>query len=144
MHQLAAAASVEGGGFDVADAGLAQRSGQPEVLTKDATGLADQAGGGAVDAKEDHAEKLKVGVVLHADRAEAGCHDLQAGAAGGVALKDLFKMSSARLLRSLAGPAEAVVGDRGTRARRALGADRSTAPPAEAAPPPLSGSPADR
>src|SRR3954463_779053 len=71
-------------------------------------------------------------------------HSWRRTAASPAMLKDRFKMSSARLLRSPAGPAEAVVGDRGTRARRALGADRSAAPAAEAAPPPLSGSPADR
>jgi hypothetical protein len=53
-------------------------------------------------------------------------------------------MSSARLLRLPAGAAEAVVGDRGTRARRALGADRCAAAAAEATPLPLSRPPADR
>jgi hypothetical protein len=61
-----------------------------------------------------------------------------------VLLRGRFKMSSARLLRLPAGAAEAVVGDRGTRARRALGADRSAASAAEAAPLSLSRPPADR
>jgi len=58
--------------------------------------------------------------------------------------RDRFKMSSARLLRLPTGPAEAVVGDRGTGARRVVGAGRAAATGAEATPLPLSGSSADR
>jgi hypothetical protein len=61
-----------------------------------------------------------------------------------VLLRDRFKMSPARLLRLPAGPAEAVVGDRGARTRRAVGAGRSAASAAEAAPLSLSGASADR
>jgi hypothetical protein len=59
-------------------------------------------------------------------------------------LRDRFKMSSACLPRGSSRPAEAVVGDRRARARRAVGAGRSAAAATEAASSPLSRASADR
>ena len=62
VDELPAATRVDGGGLDVPDGRLQDRLLSPEVGREQLSGTGQDAAGGTVDAEQDDAEQLQVGV----------------------------------------------------------------------------------